>query len=245
LPQAELQGFPSPEIRAEAATGEFELPRLESPTELDPFVLPSPANSEVEVDATEAPAEISSSFSERPTEFAPSVSRSAQTSAAEAAVPAEPAVVEAVSNTVITPVEPEIAPASTEAMSAPETDEAVIQQMRQAFSGLPVDHSHLAEEAETEPAPIAMAAVAGASAPAAAPTFQVGHEAELEIGRALSAAVQAETSTEVASAGAQVSEISPRSDASNMAEAVENVMRRELPNLIWKIMAELDLRKRS
>jgi hypothetical protein len=26
---------------------------------------------------------------------------------------------------------------------------------------------------------------------------------------------------------------------------VESVMKRELPNLIWKIMAELDLRKRS
>jgi CheY-like chemotaxis protein len=260
LPQAELPGFPSSEIHVDDATGEFELPRLESPTELDPFVLPSPANSQVEVVAPEAPAEISPSFSETSTEFAPSVSLSPQTSAAdsthaqftrfsvepvaEAAVHAEPAVVEAVSNTVIGPVASETTGASVEAVSAPETDEAVIQQMREAFSGLPVDHSHLAEEAEAEPAPIAMAAVASASAGGAlAP--QISHEAELEIGRALSAAVAAEASTEVASADAHVKELASRSDANNMAEAVENVMRRELPNLIWKIMAELDLRKRS
>jgi hypothetical protein len=34
-------------------------------------------------------------------------------------------------------------------------------------------------------------------------------------------------------------------DSNHLAGAVESVMKRELPNLIWKIMAELDLRKRS
>jgi hypothetical protein len=34
-------------------------------------------------------------------------------------------------------------------------------------------------------------------------------------------------------------------DANKLAAAVERVMKRELPNLIWKIMAELDLKKRS
>jgi CheY-like chemotaxis protein len=263
LPQAELPGFPSPEIQVEAATGEFDLPRLESPTELDPFVLPSSANSELEVVAAEGPAEISPSFGETHTEFASSVSMSAQTSAAEstasqaqftpfsldtvaeAAMHARPALVEAVSNTVVPDAEPEIAAVSMEAISAPETDEAVIQQVREAFSSLPIDHSHVAEEAEAEPAPIAMAAAASATAAAAAPTLQIGREAELEIGRALSAAVAAETSTQVASADAHIGELSRSKDANNMAEAVENVMRRELPNLIWKIMAELDLRKRS
>jgi hypothetical protein len=90
-----------------------------------------------------------------------------------------------------------------------------------------------------------MAAVASANAGGAASAPEISHDAELEIGRALSAAVAAEASPEVASADRHVKELSPRSDASNMAEAVENVMRRELPNLIWKIMAELDLRKRS
>ena len=262
LPQAELSGLPSPEIHVEATTGEFELPRFESPTELDPYVPPSPANSELEVVAAEAPAEISPSFSDVQTGFASSVPMSAQTSAAEstaseaqltpssletvaeATVHVELTAVEAVSNTVVTDPEPGIA-ASIEASSAPETDDAVIQQMREALSGLPVDHSHVAEEPETEPAPVAMAAAAGASASAAAPTLEIGREAELEIGRALSAAVAAETSTQVASADAQIEELSRSKDANNMAEAVENVMRRELPNLIWKIMAELDLRKRS
>jgi flagellar biosynthesis/type III secretory pathway protein FliH len=104
----------------------------------------------------------------------------------------------------------------------------------------------LVEEAEAEPALIAMAAAASATSAVAAPALEIGREAELEIGRALSAAVAAETSTQVASADAHTEELSRSSkDANNMAEAVENVMRRELPNLIWKIMAELDLRKRS
>jgi hypothetical protein len=125
---------------------------------------------------------------------------------------------------------------------APETDDAVIQQMRDAFSGLPVDHSHLLEQTEAEPEPMAMAASASA-APATAPPAQLGHEAELEIARALSAAVGGESTFSVSS---RLSEASTSSgDANHIATAVENVMKRELPNLIWKIMAELDLRKRS
>ena len=88
---------------------------------------------------------------------------------------------------------------------------------------------------------MAMAAAAGVS-PAVAPAPQ-GPEAEMEIARALGAAMgvessltHAESSTPDQPTGSQ--------DANNLAAAVENVMKRELPNLIWKIMAEIDLRKR-
>ena len=113
--------------------------------------------------------------------------------------------------------------------------------MRDAFSELPVEHPHSNDQFESEPAPMAMAAAASATAPA---STAIGQEAEVEIARALSAAVGAEISHPHSASG-QVTEISPSSDANTMAAAVEKVMQRELPNLIWKIMAELDLRKRS
>ncbi|MBV9146866.1 MAG: response regulator [Acidobacteria bacterium] len=147
--------------------------------------------------------------------------------------------VNAVSSTFIAPAE-----FATELpqldVAVPETDEAVIQQMREAFSDLPVDHSHVAEHSEAEHPPMAMAAAA-AVGPVAVPTT-MHQEAELEIARALSAAVGAESSS------ANQTESSPaqnEGDANKLAAAVEDVMKRELPTLIWKIMAELDLRKRS
>jgi CheY-like chemotaxis protein len=145
----------------------------------------------------------------------------------------EPASIHAVSSTVV------------ESAPPPETDDAVIRQMREAFSDLPVDHSPMEQhESEREPGPMAMAAAA-AAAPAAVPAPPaVAREAELEIARALSAAVGAETPSDVTSV-ATTSEATPQSDSNSVAAAVENVMKRELPNLVWKIMAELDLRKRS
>jgi len=153
----------------------------------------------------------------------------------------EPYAVSAVSHTVVTRDQSEVASISMETTAAPETDETVIQQMRDAFSELPVEHPHSNDQFESEPAPMAMAAAASATAPA---STAIGQEAEVEIARALSAAVGAEISHPHSASG-QVTEISPSSDANTMAAAVEKVMQRELPNLIWKIMAELDLRKRS
>lgn len=162
--------------------------------------------------------------------------------AKHAASEEEPAIVEAVSSTVVTPSQSEPGAISMEAVSAPETDEAIIRQMREAFSDLPIDHSHLQESVEPDPAPMAMAAAAAAAAPVAAPsTVKMDSDAEMEIARALSAAVGGELPLAAASNAGQPE----AKDANNMAEAVESVMRRELPNLVWKIMAELDLRKRS
>jgi hypothetical protein len=36
---------------------------------------------------------------------------------------------------------------------------------------------------------------------------------------------------------------SDNGDANHVASAVDHVLQRELPTLVWKIMAELDLRK--
>ena len=148
----------------------------------------------------------------------------------------EPGVVEAVSSTLIPALEPEQAAASREAAEAPDTDEAVIQQMREAISHLPVDSSHAGE-----PEPMALAAAAGV-APAVVRS-PLGREAELEIARSLGAAMGVESSAQHHESPAQEETAGSR-DANNLAAAVENVMKRELPNLIWKIMAEIDLRKR-
>ena len=163
--------------------------------------------------------------------------------AKHSAIEEEPAIVEAVSSTVVTPSQSEPAAVSMEAVSAPETDEAIIRQMREAFSDLPIDHSHQHESVEPEPAPMAMAAAAAAAAPVAVPsTVKMDSDAEIEIARALSAAVGGELPPADAS---NASQAGAKGDANSMAEAVESVMRRELPSLVWKIMAELDLRKRS
>ena len=146
----------------------------------------------------------------------------------------EPAVVDAVSSTVIPASEPEQASVSIEAVAAPDTDADVIEQMRDARSHLPVDSSHA-------PEPMAMAAAAGI-APVTAPT-PLGREGELEIASALSAAMSMDSPVAHAESSAP-DQPAGSHDANSVAAAVENVMKRELPNLIWKIMAEMDLRKR-
>ena len=240
-PSAEIlngQISPLSEARVETSSIEAIGEKMESSSAIEipntypeaDFAPPAIVSSEIGVEETAPTSELASVFSE-PT-------------AAEPIAQEESTLVNAVSNTVIAPAEAESSAISMEATSAPETDEAVIQQMRDAFSDLPVDHSHLNEHLESEPAPMAMAAAA-AAAPAPSPlSTPMGREVEMEIARALSVAVGAEASSET-SAGGQVTEISSGGDANNMAAAVENVMKRELPSLIWKIMAELDLRKRG
>ena len=106
----------------------------------------------------------------------------------------------------------------------------------------PSDSSDSLESAEV--VPMAMAAAAVASVPVIAPVHP-NHEAEDELARALRAAVTAEASAGSTSLAAQDVEQTPSGeDANRLAAAVEKVMQRELPGLIWKIMAELDLRKR-
>jgi len=132
-------------------------------------------------------------------------------------------------------------PAEAIEIIAPETDDAVIQQMRDSLSHHPVEAPHV----ETpEAAPMAMAAAANAVS-ASAPQ-SLAHDAEAEIGRAMAAAMGREASAghpEQATSAADAP--ASANDANHLAGAVESVMKRELPNLIWKIMAELDLRKRG
>jgi DNA-binding response OmpR family regulator len=148
--------------------------------------------------------------------------------AAPEAVPAEgPAEeVQSVAAVSAATVEPS-GPVAVELAVSPETDDAVIGQMRESFPQLP-DHSlHAVESSES--APLTMAAAAAAAPPSA----HLGRETELEIVRTVSA-----VASEVAGSGAATG------DANNIASAVEKVMQRELPSLIWKIMTELDLQKR-
>jgi len=142
----------------------------------------------------------------------------------------EPAPVEAVSSAILKPSEPEPTPMY-------ETDEAVIQQMRESFSG---EHADSARLLESSGPTVAMAAAA-ATAPSPAPE---GHDAEVEIARALAAAVGSGAPSEPMAHAQSEALSSAPTDANRVAAAVERVMKRELPNLIWKIMAELDLGKR-
>jgi hypothetical protein len=115
-------------------------------------------------------------------------------------------------------------------VTAPEPDDAVIEQMRSSLSHSPID-SH--------PQPMAMAAAAGA-----VPGGSLTANPDPEVARAIAAALAQE-----ALANDQTFDIpeplaTPASDANRLAGAVEKVMKQELPSLVWKIMAELDLRKR-
>jgi hypothetical protein len=149
---------------------------------------------------------------------------------------------------------PEIAPPQDEfaphvsqpsSIALPETDESVIQQMREGLSHLPDEPVHI--EQSVEAAPMAMAAAA-AAAPVSSQPSTLPHAAEAEIQRAMAAAMGHDGGTAEIGAGIPSEAAESKgedADANHLAGAVEKVMKRELPNLIWKIMAELDLRKRS
>jgi hypothetical protein len=97
---------------------------------------------------------------------------------------------------------------------------------------------------ELDVTPMAMATAAAASVPVVAPPH-FHDEAEAELARALKAAISEPASTESASLVApEVESTHSPDNANRIAVAVEKVMQRELPGLIWKIMAELDISKR-
>ena len=122
---------------------------------------------------------------------------------------------------------------AAESIKAPEPDEIVIEQMRESFSSLPVESGHM--EASDQ-VPMAMAAAAAStSAPA-------GHVTEIELARAVVAAVSGDQGANSASS-TQLKDPASPADANKVAAAVEKVMQQELPGLIWKIMAELELKK--
>jgi CheY-like chemotaxis protein len=144
--------------------------------------------------------------------------------------------VEAVSAAEVTPGHPE-----KHAVELPESDEAVIQQMREAFSELPIDHP--VGQIHGESAPKALAAAATFIP---APTISVpdgfNREVETHIADSLSSAMNAPTSAAETALPIDAGR-SDNGDSSHVASAVDHVLQRELPSLVWKIMAELDLRK--
>lgn len=95
---------------------------------------------------------------------------------------------------------------------------------------------------ETDALPRAMAAAAAAAAPSF-PTESAAHDAAFEITRALSYAVGAEAASDGIAASPAPTEEKKPADANKMASAVERVLQRELPSLVWKVMAEIDIEK--
>jgi DNA-binding response OmpR family regulator len=114
-------------------------------------------------------------------------------------------------------------------VEAPETDDIVIEQMRDALSELPIEH-HPAAEIQNDSVPKAMAAAA---------TFNPasGNELDTQVAHALSSAMIGGASSPTHAGH------SDNGDANHVASAVDHVLQRELPSLVGKIMAELDLRK--
>lgn len=167
-------------------------------------------------------------------------------SPAEAASLSEYQVADAITSSQVTSPEPGAAIALAH-VAAPETDDTLIQQMRESLSDLPVDGRTMPElGSETDAIPMAMAAAAAASAPAFSSPSSASsqHEAAFEITRALTHALGAEGSSEAtAEAPASQSDGSKPGDSNKMATAVERVLQRELPSLVWKVMAEIDLEK--
>ena len=211
------------EAQVESAMHGFDLPAPVEQAEAAPEIIPEPT---LELETEPASETVSTQF-----QAAPVIEMPVRHS--------EPHSID-VTPTISAPDESEPKTDAIEIV-APETDDAVIQQMREGLSHHPVEAPHI----ETpEPAPLAMAAAASAVAPSAPPSL--AKAAEAEIGRAMAAAVGSEAplnQPEQPSAAPQAA--ASGKDANHLAGAVESVMKRELPNLIWKIMAELDLRKRS
>ena len=127
-----------------------------------------------------------------------------------------------------------VPPAIPESAHVPEMDEAVIHQMRESFSALPAESGHAAVSEDSHP--MAMAAAASTTG---AP---VSRETELQLSRAVMTAINGQAPVPDSEPSSQAAE---GPDAGRLAAAVEKVMQRELPSLVWKIMAELDLHKKS
>ncbi|HEX4664600.1 MAG TPA: response regulator [Terriglobales bacterium] len=142
--------------------------------------------------------------------------------------------IEIISDTLTGSVEAESVALGWEANAAPEPDDAVIEQMRSSLSHLPVDPTHTIPN--SHPEPMAMAAAAGA-----VPGASLSATPDPEVARAIAAALAQEALADVQATEIPVA--APASDANHLAGAVEKVMKQELPSLVWKIMAELDLRK--
>ena len=238
--EAAMHGFDAPaDSLPEISLAEPSAPVGEMHAELTPLPLPAtPEHVSPEVEfpsfhsmdhATVADADPVSAISATP-ELEPSFSPAAS----EHAEP-EPLATEAIAHSTIVPAE-------LEHHALHEPDEVVIRQMREALANFPADSSHEPETTE----PLALAAAAAASAPAQSPLSPlITHEPEVDVSRAMAEVVELRSSTVFSLTSEEAHAEVSRPDANRVAAAVEKVMKRELPNLIWKIMAELDLKKRD
>jgi hypothetical protein len=234
-PTAEIPRYDAPEpdsitdafeAQIAAAMHGSDTPAAEQPFESEPKA--SQRSPELGAVGIDPQADIVSDFASEPDPFS-----SQRTTGEVIPQEDETSSIEVISDTLTGSIEAERLAPVWEA-NAPEPDDAVIEQMRSSLSHLPVDSIYTTQNSH----PLAMAAAAGA-----APGVSLTSNPDPEVARAIAAALAQE-----ALADGETSEIAepvavPASDANHLAGAVEKVMKQELPSLVWKIMAELDLRK--
>ncbi|MFL6438617.1 MAG: response regulator [Terriglobales bacterium] len=149
----------------------------------------------------------------------------------------ETASIEVISDPVADPFETATSVHTLGADAAPEPDDAVIEQMRSSISHLPAEPIHMVQNAHLEPMAFAAAATATSGS-------SLGPEPDAEVARAIAAALAQEALADGHTPTIPEAVAPPKSDVNHLAGAVEKIMKQELPSLVWKIMAELDLRKR-
>jgi DNA-binding response OmpR family regulator len=235
-PTAEIPRYDAPEpdsitdafeAQIAAAMHGSEIPAAEHPFEVEPNFQLSP---ELGVIGIEAQADIVSDFASEPDPFA-----SQRTASNIIPQEDETSSIKVISDTLTGSGEAERVALGLDASPAPEPDDVVIEQMRSSLSHLPVDPIYTTHNSH----PLAMAAAAGA-APGGSLTTS---NPDPEVARAIAAALVQEALTDGQSSEIAEPVAAPASDANHLAGAVEKVMKQELPSLVWKIMAELDLRK--
>jgi hypothetical protein len=237
-PTAEIPRYHAPEqdsitdafeAQIAAAVQGFEAPAAEQPFDLQPKASQPSPEPELEVIGIDPQGDIVS-------DFASEIDPISSQGAAEV-IPREDETssIEVISDTLTGSGEAERVALGLDADAAPEPDDVVIEQMRSSLSHLPVEPIYTTHNSHQEPK--AMAAAAGAVA-----GMSLTANPDPEVARAIAAALAQEALTD-----AQTSEVppvaAPAPDANHLAGAVEKVMKQELPSLVWKIMAELDLRK--
>jgi CheY-like chemotaxis protein len=238
-PTAEIPRYHAPEpdsitdafeAQIAAAVQGFEAPAAEQPFELEPKASQPSFEPELEVIGIEPQSDIVS-------DFASEINPISSQGAAEV-IPQEDETssIEVISDTLTGSVEAERVALGLDADAAPEPDDVVIEQMRSSLSHLPVDPIYTTQNSHQEPK--AMAAAAGA-----APGMSLTSNPDPEVARAIAAALAQEALADVQTSEVPEPVAAPASDANHLAGAVEKVMKQELPSLVWKIMAELDLRK--
>jgi DNA-binding response OmpR family regulator len=228
------------EAQVEAAMHGFETPAAEPRLESQPSSYQLPTGPELEIIGLES--EGTAELLERANDVIPEPVSEPDpiTPHSEAKIilgEDETASIEVISDPVADRFESATAVHTFGADAAPEPDDAVIEQMRSSISHLPADPIHMVQNAHLEP--MAFAAAANATSGSS-----LAPEPDAEVARAIAAALAQESLADGPTPTIPEAVAPPQSDVNHLAGAVEKIMKQELPSLVWKIMAELDLRKR-